>query len=201
MKKLYSLLDISWIYSTVQYLFSIGGKRLKEDILKKTVAELPVVETTLDVGCGPKSLLNDFNFTPVGADISLGYVIQYANHHQVQGVVCSAAELPFANRSFSGIWSRGLFHHLPDDMAKESILEMLRVHQECGYIVIFDAVLPTHPLRRPLAYLIRKLDRGKYMRTQEEFEKMLPNKKDWEIKRYTYNFITKIEILICILKH
>jgi hypothetical protein len=56
-----------------------------------------------------------------------------------------------------------------------------------GYCVLFDAVLPIHFWRRPIPWLIRKMDRGGYMRTQTEFESLFFPQKDWQFERVSYS--------------
>jgi hypothetical protein len=50
--------------------------------------------------------------------------------------------------------------------------------------------------QRPLAYAIRKRDRGRFVRSQAAFEALLPEFPRWSLKRglYAYN---GLEIIIC----
>jgi SAM-dependent methyltransferase len=200
MKIIYSLLEIPSVYSIVQFIFGIGGKKLKHKMLQDTIELLPHTKRLLDVGCGPKSPLGAFGLLPLGADLNYKYIDKYKKATEASGVVCSVDSLPFKNASFLGVWSRGLFHHVADDVAKKGILEMIRVSDTDGYVVILDALLPKSHWWNPLAFLIRKMDRGKYMRNEYSFEALLPDKEKWNIQRFTYNHITRVEMLICILK-
>jgi len=149
----------------------------------------------LDVGCGPSSWLWKIDARPIGVDISFPYSQAY---HQTDGtaVTGSATELPFTGNIFDSVWTIGVLHHLPDPEARQMILEMHRVCKPGGYIAVFDAVLPCSPWRRPLAYLVRKLDRGKFMRIQSELEALLPARFSWSVSRFTYA-INGLEMLLC----
>ncbi len=112
------------------------------------------------------------------------------------GVVASAAALPFATGSFDGVWSIGLFHHLSDEIAGRVVDEALRVCTPGGYAVIMDAVLPESPWRRPVAYGLRRLDRGRFMRSQSQLETLLERRGAWSTRRVTYS-LNGLELLIC----
>lgn len=108
----------------------------------------------------------------------------------------SAVALPFSDGSFDGVWSVGLLHHLPDDMARQAVREMVRVCCPSGYIVILDAVLPDPIWRRPLAYALRRADRGKFVRRENEFKTILPPDKCFATERFTYTY-NGLEVLVC----
>ena len=128
-------------------------------------------------------------------DINAAYVT--ALHKETfNGVVGDATSLPFPNESFCVVSSVGLLHHLPDEPAKCVLNEMLRIIQPYGRIIVLDAVLPKVWWRRPYAYLIRRFDRGRHMRTEFDLRHLLPNGADWHIDRQTYTF-NGLELLIC----
>ena len=130
----------------------------------------------------------------MGIDVSKSYLKQYRKNGAT-GILGSAEKLPFEGGSFDAIWSIWLFHHLSDEIAKKSILEMLRVCKKSGYILIIDAVMPVYNLSRPLAYIIRKLDRGRYVRNFNQNVNLLPNPSEWTIKRKTYSH-TGLEMMV-----
>jgi SAM-dependent methyltransferase len=130
----------------------------------------------------------------MGVDYSKPYVAAYAAEG-APAVCASADALPFVSGSFDGIWSIGLLHHLPDAVCSRTLQEMLRVCTREGYIVILDAMLPVRAWTRPLAMAIRRLDRGKFMRTQAQFRALLPDAESFTLKRMTYT-ATGCELLI-----
>src|SRR4051794_32123116 len=119
----------------------------------------------LDVGCGPSSLLRRVNMDPIGVDCEPARARAFG-----KAVVATATALPFADGAFDSVWSLGLLHHLPDVSARAAIREMRRVTGAGGSTVIFDGVLPANG--RPLAQLIRNLDRGGFMRSPATFHRL-----------------------------
>ena len=121
--------------------------------------ELPPAEQVLDIGCGPVSFLWKTGLQPIGLDISHAYTLTF-NRQGKAAITASSTDLPFADRIFDGVWSIGLLHHLSDDMACKTVEEMLRVCRRGGYVAIIDAVMPKSAWANPLAYLLRRTDRG-----------------------------------------
>ncbi|MBI5719988.1 MAG: methyltransferase domain-containing protein [Burkholderiales bacterium] len=136
----------------------------------------------LDVGCGPRSMLAGWcgqtpgrgpQFEVVGVDLSLPHVRAFRAGVGAAGVVASACCLPFADGSFDIVLSCGLLHHLGDDEAARALAEMHRVGAPGSELVVLDAVLPLQPWRRPLAHAIRRLDRGRHMRSEAALRALL----------------------------
>lgn len=197
MSKIYQILDFPILYSLSQQIFAPGADAYISKIIRRLLNELPKSKRLLDVGCGPSSWLFKQNIKPIGLDINPSYIEKYKVI--AKGYVGSSDNLPFSNHSFDGIWSIGLLHHLSKKQAQDSIKEMVRVCDKDGYIVVLDAVLPVTSVKRPLAYLIRKLDRGKFMRSSEQNKKLLPNPNIWEISRLTYSY-TGLELMVFVYK-
>ena len=194
---IYKILEIPYVYKVVQFILSIGGKKLIKEILSNNIGNQKYTGLMLDVGSGPSSKFADFGLDTIGLDISFEYISNLCkNHDSSKGVVASIDSVPLRANSFDAVFSLGLFHHVPDNIAKCGLAEILRVCKSGGQIIIMDAVLPEKKLKRPFASIIRKLDRGKYMRRQNDFQNLLPNSEKWEIQRITYNNITKVEMLI-----
>ena len=104
------------------------------------------------------------------------------------------------NIKIDSIWSFGLFHHISDKVVKFSLNEMLRVCKEKGHLIIFDAVLPKSYINKPIAWLIRKADRGRYMRNEKELLFIISNNSNIIYQqRITYSY-TGLEALIIIIK-
>jgi SAM-dependent methyltransferase len=83
------------------------------------------------------------------------------------GVVSSSEALPFEDDAFEESRCVGQLHHLSHASALLTIKEMIRCTRQDGRIVIFDNVWPRQTCFRPLAWLTRKLDRGKWIRAEE----------------------------------
>lgn len=194
----YSLLDRSLIYRLSQVLFAPGATKAISRKINSLLAELPFSVRTLDVGCGPASWLWRVGVRPIGLDLSIAYTKAFSQGGQ-SAVAGSAAALPFLDCSFDGVWSFGLLHHLVDEAARRCVGEMMRVTRMDGYVVIFDAVMPVPIWRHPLAFALRKSDRGRYIRSQEEFGTLLPSLECWICEREVYSH-WGLEGLFCIYR-
>lgn len=127
----------------------------------------------LDIGCGPRSMAA--GVLPgriVGVDVERA-VLRDDPASGVQGVCASAAALPFAAQSFDGVVCFGLLHHLDDGEVRRALAEMRRVARPGATVLVFDAVRPRPPWRRPLAALLRALDRGRHLRTETALRRLL----------------------------
>jgi SAM-dependent methyltransferase len=192
---LYQLLDHPAIYRLSQFVFAPGAERLLARHLEKLTQQLSITGRILDVGCGPTSWLRKVGGHPVGLDISLPYSVAYQKGGGT-AVTGSAVGLPFASSSFDGVWSIGVFHHLPDSMVRQALEEMIRVCAPGGHVVVLDAVLPQSWFR-PIASLVRRMDRGKFMRSQAALEALLLDRPSWSVSRFTYT-VNGLEMLCCV---
>jgi ubiquinone/menaquinone biosynthesis C-methylase UbiE len=178
---LYSLLSHPSIYSLSQTILAPGAHRRLSALLSELLTEIDPGSKVLDVGCGPSSWLAPSGIRAVGSDISERYIRKYSESGQGPAVVNSADTLPFASHCFDSVWSVALIHHLPDDVAKKALTEMVRVCKPGGYVIIMDAVMPRSALANPLSYILRRLDRGRYVRQETElldlYQRTLPSPK------------------------
>ena len=184
-KRVYRILELPWLYSFQRRILAPGGDETVRRVFGDLVAKLPPGPRLLDVGCGPKSRLWPLGLQPVGADYSLSYMTAFTAGGE-PGVVASSGDLPFADYSFDGVWSVGVFHHLPDDLVRRTVLEMRRVCRPGGYTVVFDAVLPEPAWRRPVAYAQRRADRGRHMRRENQLRSLLLVDDKQTVERITY---------------
>lgn len=195
---LYRILEIPGVYRLSQAILGPGAEKSLTKRLDELSQKLPEAKRILDVGCGPSSWLTKLDLHPVGLDISYKYSKAFRDSGSL-ATTGSAMELPFIDNSFDSVWSIGVLHHLPDVSAKVAIKEMLRVCHPDGYVIIMDAVLPHKAWKRPVATLIRRMDRGKYMRPQDHLNSLLPDMPNWHTCRYTYA-ATGLEMLECIFQ-
>ena len=194
-KLIEKLLDQPSFYKLVQNLFAYGANDFVLNYIQTLRAKFPNTEQILDIGCGPKSWLWQVGTHPIGLDLTFSYCKAF--HEKAEpAVMGSARVLPFPPESFEEVWSIGMFHHLPDLLAQQALEEMLRVCRSNGHVVIFDAVLPVQAWQRPLAYALRRADRGRFVRSQAAFEQLLPQRSHWSVERVAYSH-TGLEIVIC----
>jgi len=194
----YRLLDVPIVYKLAQRLLAPGAERIVMREISDILAAVPKGEPLLDAGCGPRSWLARAGLAPLGLDINPTYVAAYRNGG-CGGVVASAAEMPFADDSFAGVWSIGLLHHLDDERVKAILSEAIRVTRPGGYVAILDAVTPIAG-ERPLANVIRNWDRGEFMRSERSLQTLFPNREKWTFQRFTAAG-TGLEMLSCVCKN
>lgn len=184
---MYQLLDHPLVYRLAQFIFAPGGTHFFDNHINEIAKKIPNMGLTLDIGCGPKSYLWQAGVFPYGCDISVPYVQQF-NIMDSKGVVGSVDNLPFCAEAFDTTWCIGVLHHLDDAIAQRAVSEMYRLTKVGGQVIIIDSVLPVVKWRRPFAWCIRKLDRGRFVRTENSLQKIInstPSK--WQISKQSYS--------------
>lgn len=192
----YNLLNNPTIYRLSQAILAPGAEGKLISQIKQISSNLPTGGRILDAGCGPSSRLWRINKDPIGLDIFFQYSRDFSKKGK-KAVTGSIADLPFARNAFDSVWCIGVLHHLPDPVARKAIAEMILVCKSGGYVIILDAVLPNSPRYRPFAHLIRRIDRGKFMRNQAMITSLLGDSHQWRQQRYTYT-LSGLEMLECI---
>ena len=135
------VLEIPLVYRISQSDLALVSVRIISGHLSRTFKQIPAPATVLDVGCGPSCFLWNFGMKPVGLDVCRAYTKKFRDAGNLS-VTASAAVLPFPTASFDLVFSANPLHHLPDDMAGETIGEILRITRPGGNAVLSDAVLP-----------------------------------------------------------
>lgn len=196
--RLHSLLDRAPIYAVTWRALAPGARRYLLARIRAELAAAPAGRA-LDVGCGPRSWLERAGLSLVGVDASPAYA-RALRRRGVMAIVARAEALPFRAGSFASVWSFGLLHHMSETGARQALAEAGRVAAG-GRVVVFDGVLPRHRWRRPLAWAVRRLDRGRFMRDEAALRDVLSaaqNPADWRVSRFTYSW-TGLEGLWCVL--
>ena len=198
---LYRLLESPKVFSISQKLLAPEAELLLKKHSKDVFAQSKGM--ILDVGCGPTLSTSMPDGIIVGVDISPRYIRNYINidtridSHYIKGrtskrtrfgIACSAESLPFNDNIFDESRCMGLLHHLNWEFALSAIKEMVRCTRSNGKIVIFDSVWPKVTAYRPIAWLLCRFDRGRYMLTEEELLRLVDTaySGNWKYKRFTY---------------
>lgn len=193
--RLHALLDQAPIYALASRALAPGARRA---VLARIRAELAVAPAgrALDVGCGPHSWLKRAGVSAVCVDTSPVYV-RALRRRGARALVARAEALPFRTGSFASVWSFGLLHHLSEDAARRAVAEAARVAAG-GRLVVFDGVLPRSRGRRLLAWAVRRLDRGRFMRDETALRAVLTAAcSRWRVSRFTYSW-TGLEGIWCV---
>jgi SAM-dependent methyltransferase len=192
---MYRILEYPFVFRLSQSILAPGMERHFDRLLPK-IRDSRDNRPWLDIGCGPTSRVQIPGGGLFGADISHSYVSELSKTDCI-GCVSDSRSLPFPENHFGAVWSIGLFHHLPDAVVTEAISEMVRVCQKDGDVIICDGVYPVQWWRRPIPYFIRLADRGRFMRKQAAFEKLLPEGLNWSVERQTCAW-NGLEMLLCV---
>ncbi len=191
----FNFLEDPRLYRIVQLLAAPGAEKALHRELLRERGERIRPRRALDVGCGPLSMLEQFGIEPVGVDASPSYVQAFAGRGRI-AIVGSADALPVGDGVFDEVWSFGLFHHLPDDMARQTVAEMIRATRPSGWTIVFDAVLPSPAILKLLPYFLRRMDRGRHVRTERENRLLFPESGGWSTRRFRYTY-TGLEGVVC----
>ena len=185
---IYKLLEIPLVYRVSQFVLAPGMDRIVTGRLARMFAAIPRPERVLDVGCGPSSWLWKLGMKPIGLDLCHAYTVRFGSNGS-RAVTASCTSMPFAAGFFDVVFSYGLLHHLPEQLAREAVGEILRVTRPNGHVILFDPVVPRTAAARPLAWVLCKLDRGRFIRPQREYETRILSRPEWKIERFTHSYL------------
>jgi len=143
-------------------------------------------ERCLDLPCGPGDMSQflDGKYY-VGLDLSKRYVEYAKRRFPSEFIVGDARELPFQEGTFDRVISIGSLHHVADEGIIKTGEEIARVLRQEGVFILVDIVMPSSKLAF-LERIIIWLDRGKYVRSPEQYDRLFFRK--FSITR-KYNFI------------
>jgi SAM-dependent methyltransferase len=122
----------------------------------------------LDVGCGPGTNTHLFAHADyLGIDINPDYIAHARKTFQRSFVVADVTtyELP-PDQRFDFILLNSFFHHIGDSAVRRILSHLRTLLTPHGHIHILELVLP---VRRSIALLFARLDRGDYPRPLTEW--------------------------------
>jgi SAM-dependent methyltransferase len=133
-------------------------------------------ERILDIGCGVGASVK---FLPdgvdyVGIDVSGPYIETARTRHGKRGTfICSDVSLLDSSNigTFDRAFSFGVLHHLSDSVAASAIDLVRRVVRPGGMFATIDPCFV--PGQSPIARFLISHDRGKYVRDQQGFERLV----------------------------
>ena len=165
------LLADSRIYSILMNFLDKGSAT---DQLLKIIDANPGCKI-LDIGCGPASILNHLNDVQYsGIDISDKYIKTAQQTFGSKGTFYCASvdDFPtFSDTKFDRILLIGVLHHLTDAQISNMFPSIIKLLAPGGKIISFDGVFTTR--QNPVARLLLIMDRGKNVRYEEGYLKLL----------------------------
>ncbi len=201
--RIYRLLEVPSIYRLANAVLAPGWSHLIGPLYQRVFGHS--TGRVLDVGCGPGLKTPRPKGLLVGIDVNSSYIKDFTGGFldQDAGLVCrppagreclgyvaSADQLPFPEDSFDEARTSLVFHHLPRVVAVRAVQEMVRCVRKGGRVILLDLVWPRKAWARPLAWLTLSLDRGRFMRSQEELlaltQEACPGSWNWERCTGTY---------------
>ncbi len=158
------------LWSGLRFLL-VGRQRRTRALLREHVAARPG-ERVLDVCCGPGEFAADLGASVLGIDLDPGFIRAAQRRHRARPAlefrVGDALCTGLPERSFDhAVFVNGL-HHFSGEQAERLLHELRRVTR--GRVIVVDADGTRVGLIRPLLF---RLDRGRFMRTPAEHERLL----------------------------
>lgn len=151
------------LYRAFQRLVRSKRPRLVEEILK-----IRPGQRVLDIGCGPADILGrlpaDIDYC--GFDTEPRYIEEARRRHGDRGTFFVRAVTPDAIDdlgTFDVVMSLGVLHHLNDHDAETVVASAAKVLRPAGRLITLDVAYVEG--QNPVARLLLKLDRGRYVRT------------------------------------
>ena len=163
------LLSNARFYSWLQGLPGFADPKVR--IIR---TEMPVLENQriLDLGCGPGDRANIFpQDSYLGIDIDHQAIAFAQQKYWGEFRVMDALQLALDDSSFDWVLAGGFFHHLSDADALGALKEARRVLKPSGKMLALAVVWPLSRLNL-VGWAIRSLDRGRYIRTNNEFARL-----------------------------
>ena len=160
------------IFIFLRRIIELDSYALKKVIGAET-KNLNDMSRILDLGCGTGDFSPCFyNFHYTGIDVEPEY-IQYAkNTYNLDFRLMDGRRLRFGEETFDCITIVGVLHHLCKKSCLEIFHELKRVIKPGGVIIIIED-FDIGSRWDILGNIIRKLDVGNYIRTEEQWYKLI----------------------------
>lgn len=146
------LIDLGWRYDLGEWFldrFRLRGamRRLRERVLDE--ARLDGAEALLDIGCGTGTLLlaaarrpgvslKAAGIDPAPRQIAWARAKARRRALPIDFREAGIEKLPFPDATFDRVTSTFMLHHLPPDVKRQGMAEVVRVLRPVGLIVVAD---------------------------------------------------------------
>jgi len=165
---IYRILESAAVYESFQQL--LGGDAARRRFVHDFLRPFPGARI-LDIGCGTGTILgylpSDVDY--VGYDLNPRYIEDARRRYPGRGrFFCTRVEeAPEEPGGFDLVLAMAILHHLDDSEADRLVASAHRNLRPGGSLVTLDPV--RHPGQSPVARLLVALDRGRRVRTPEEY--------------------------------
>lgn len=173
------LMERPIFYKLVQNTLAYSGHNVIKEFLVRKIPQ--DAKKILDQGCGVGEYALLFGKRYTGIDSNPKDIAFAKMRYPGNFIAGTATKMPFKRRSFDVVFAVGLHHHLNDTGARKAVKEALRVTKKSGKVIIIDAMLPKIPLNI-LGLMIRKMDRGRYVRHFEKTLNLLPKDLSYKLQ-------------------
>ena len=165
-------LEISSVYAKLMG-FLLGANTYKT-LVDEYIQPTPGC-SVLDVGCGPATildLLHDVNY--IGLDHNPNYIATAKKKYGSKGTfICAGVDKlnDYGLKTFDRIIILGVMHHLDDAQLTELMMSLKDRLNIGGVLITFDGAYEDR--QNFVAKLLAKNDRGKFVRTREQYLKFI----------------------------
>jgi len=174
---IYKILESGFIYDLAQSL--IGADAVRNYFIENYLPHHPG-QKILDIACGPGSFVPYLarlpNIDYIGVDVNPGYIERAKKRYPDFGnFLCYSISKPvnFGTCEFDVAIGLGILHHLSD----EETIPLFKLAYESlkpgGRFITMDTCYKNG--QNFIAHWLNRLDRGKYVRTLDEYEKLARN--------------------------
>ena len=131
--------------------------------------------SVLDVGCGPAAildLLQDVKY--IGLDHNPNYIATATRKYGSKGTfICDGVDQlnDYGLKTFDRIIILGVMHHLDDSQLIKLMTSLKNRLNHGGVLITFDVAFEDR--QNLVAKLLAKNDRGKFVRTKEQYRKLI----------------------------
>ena len=132
-------------------------------------------QSFLDVGCGPASILDLLpDIFYVGLDLNENYINHATDKYGAKGTfICAGVDQlnDYGLKTFDRIIILGVMHHLDDSQLIKLMTSLKNRLNHGGVLITFDVAFEDR--QNLVAKLLAKNDRGKFVRTKEQYLKFI----------------------------
>jgi SAM-dependent methyltransferase len=176
----------------------VGGEHGRSTLVREHVCPDPGARV-LDLGCGPGELvryLGDVEY--VGVDVNPDYIARAKRIHsgRAEFRIGDATDLDTDFREFDVVVAFGVLHHLDDAGADKLFQGAAEALKERGRLVTVDPTLT--PTQSRAARLVIVADRGRYVRTPDEYVRLAAPR--FEVETVVRSDLLRIPYTHCVLE-